>query len=59
MEWCLECHREPERFLRPRDRVFDVTWQPPADQRARGAELAKAYALRTTRELTDCSTCHR
>jgi len=59
MEWCLECHREPERFLRPRDRVFDVAWQPPADQLARGTELRKAYALRTTRELTDCSTCHR
>src|SRR5438105_624105 len=31
MQWCLECHREPERFLRPRERVFDVDWQPPAD----------------------------
>src|SRR3970282_2105996 len=23
MDWCLECHREPERFVRPRDRVFE------------------------------------
>jgi hypothetical protein len=59
MEWCLECHRAPERYLRPRDRVFDVDWQPPADQLARGMELRKRYGLRTTRELTDCSTCHR
>src|SRR5438045_9053611 len=22
MEWCLDCHREPERFLRPRNEVF-------------------------------------
>ena len=28
MEWCLECHRAPERFLRPRDKVFDMTWRP-------------------------------
>ena len=59
MQWCLECHREPERYLRPRDRVFDVDWQPPADQLARGAALRKQYGLRSTRELTDCSTCHR
>src|SRR6267378_6676280 len=27
MEWCLECHRYPERFVRPRDKVFDMEWQ--------------------------------
>ncbi len=59
MEWCLDCHRAPERFLRPREDVFDVHWQPPADQRRRGAALAQAYGLRSVRELTDCSTCHR
>lgn len=59
MQWCIDCHRAPERYLRPRDRVFDVDWQPPPDQLARGAELRRLYGLRTTRELTDCSTCHR
>jgi hypothetical protein len=59
MQWCLDCHRSPERYLRPRGEVFDVEWQPPPDQEARGRELRKAYHLRTTRELTDCSTCHR
>ncbi|HTS20964.1 MAG TPA: cytochrome c3 family protein [Casimicrobiaceae bacterium] len=59
MEWCLDCHRAPERYLRPRERVFDAGWQAPPDQAARGAELRKAYGLRATRELTDCSTCHR
>jgi hypothetical protein len=59
MQWCLECHRAPERFLRPRDRVFDTGWRPPPDQLARGLALRKAYGLRSTRELTDCSTCHR
>ena len=32
MSWCLECHRHPERYLRPRDKVFDFHWQPPANQ---------------------------
>ncbi len=31
MEWCLACHREPERFLRPKDKVFDMTWNIDAD----------------------------
>ena len=59
MQWCLECHRAPERWLRPRERVFDMSWRPPADQLARGAALRAAYGIRSTRELTDCSTCHR
>ena len=28
MEWCLDCHRHPERHLRPRDEVFNMKWQP-------------------------------
>lgn len=56
MEWCLDCHRAPERFVRPREAVFDVTWEPPPDQLARGRELVAAYRIR---RLTSCSTCHR
>jgi len=59
MQWCLQCHRDPERYLRPRDRVFDMAWQPSGDRRELGRRLAREYGLRTTRELTDCSTCHR
>ena len=58
-QWCLECHRNPEPILRPHDQVFNVEWRPPADQKARGAQLRRGYGLRSTRELTDCSTCHR
>src|SRR4029077_5862768 len=28
MEWCLGCHRAPEKFVRPRERVFDMNWRP-------------------------------
>src|SRR5205814_998304 len=27
MEWCLECHRNPERFVRRKDKVFDMEWR--------------------------------
>src|SRR5881394_3502573 len=29
MEWCLDCHREPERFLRPRNEVFNMKYHQP------------------------------
>ena len=56
MEWCLECHRDPARFVRPRERVFDVAWTPPSDQQTQGLRLVEEYGIR---RLTDCYTCHR
>jgi hypothetical protein len=56
MEWCVECHREPERFIRPRDEVFNMDWEPTGDQLVQGRQLAEEYHVR---KLTHCSTCHR
>jgi Cytochrome c7 and related cytochrome c/Class III cytochrome C family len=56
MEWCLDCHRHPERYVRPREHVFDLDWEPPADQMEQGEKLVEAYAIRTR---VDCDTCHR
>jgi NAD-dependent SIR2 family protein deacetylase len=61
MSWCLECHRNPEKFIRPREDVFQMGWAPPAGttQAALGAALAKRYGIRSEALLTSCSTCHR
>ena len=56
MTWCLDCHRHPERFVRPRSEVFSVTYVPPTDQLALGRKLVKEYRIQS---LTSCSTCHR
>jgi hypothetical protein len=56
MEWCLECHRQPERFVRPREQVFNMAWQASSDQRQTGLDLMKDYKIE---RHTDCSTCHR
>jgi Cytochrome c7 and related cytochrome c len=56
MEWCLECHRNPERFVRPREQVFNMDWQPPSDQIALGQKLVREYKIA---QLTSCSVCHR
>jgi hypothetical protein len=59
MEWCIECHRQPEQFLRPREDVFRMDWQPPSDQLALGRQLIKEYRIRSPAVLTSCDTCHR
>ena len=56
MEWCLECHRQPEQFVRPREAVFRVDYQPPANQQELGSRLVTDYQIQ---KLTSCSTCHR
>ena len=56
MEWCLECHRHPERHLRPRERVFSMDWAPEEPQADLGRRLIAEY---DARPRTDCSTCHR
>ena len=56
MEWCLECHRNPEQYVRPRSAVFRTDYQPPADQLALGTRLVAEYQIK---RLTSCSTCHR
>jgi hypothetical protein len=59
MNWCLECHRNPQQNLRPKDQIFNMDWKAPANQEQVGRQLAAEYKLRTTVELTSCSTCHR
>jgi len=59
MEWCLNCHRDPARYLRPRDQVFNMLYTPPADQLALGRQLVKDYDVAGPERLTSCSTCHR
>jgi len=56
MEWCLACHRAPERFVRPKEKVFDMAWVPPPDQLEQGRDLVERYGIAPR---TSCSTCHR
>jgi hypothetical protein len=56
MEWCLECHRAPEQFVRPKAEVFNAAYEPPANQLELGRRLVKEYDIHPR---TSCSTCHR
>ncbi len=72
MEWCLDCHRAPEKYLRPADQVFNMRYEKPSrrfpvsvdartftNQRKLGDYLKQKYSVRTAQDITSCSTCHR
>lgn len=56
MSWCLNCHRNPEDYVRPRSEVVTMGWKPPVEQRELGRKLVAEYKIQ---KLTDCYTCHR
>lgn len=55
MGWCLECHRNPEPNLRPREFITSMTWKAD-DPVAVGKMVAEKNHVHTR---TSCSTCHR
>jgi len=56
MNGCLECHRDPAQFIRPRSEVFNIDYKYPPNQAELGPQLVKEYHVQS---LTDCVTCHR
>lgn len=57
MRWCVDCHRHPERNIRPRSEVFNPRYMTPApNQDVIGPKLVAEYKVQS---LTDCVTCHR
>lgn len=59
MEWCIGCHRAPEKYLRPRSEVFNMAYVPPANQLELGQRLKAEYNVASVEHLTSCSVCHR
>lgn len=55
MEWCLDCHRNPEKYVGPREEVFNMAWSAD-DQAELGVKLVADYHINPR---IDCSTCHR
>src|SRR5881392_4531085 len=33
MEWCLDCHRNPAKNLRPTAQIYNMAWEAPAAER--------------------------
>jgi hypothetical protein len=61
MGWCLDCHRNPAKHLRPQSEITNLGWKPPVgeDGAKLGKELMDHYKIRDVAYMTSCSTCHR
>jgi hypothetical protein len=69
MEWCLECHRNPEPHLRPYDQIFNMAGQPSTEAANVGSNAnvkpsAKRDDVARNQDahfsgMTNCSVCHR
>lgn len=59
MKWCLDCHRQPQKYVRPRDKLYDMNWRTSSKQNAEGARLVAQYHIDTSGRLTNCNVCHR
>ena len=56
MSFCLDCHQDPAKFVRPENEVMNMAWTPPANQDQLGRQLVQAYHIQSK---ISCSTCHR
>jgi hypothetical protein len=59
MEWCIDCHRDPSRYVRPTSEITTMGYRPAVDQAVLGPELVRRYRIAGPEHLTSCSVCHR
>lgn len=55
MGWCLECHRQPQLYLRPKDQVTTMGYVQPANFVERNLERIRQEGVQPP---TNCSSCH-
>jgi hypothetical protein len=60
MQWCLECHRDPTPFIRPKDKITDMAFDPLSLTQEQRTELVKYHGVdHANHRLTNCAICHR
>lgn len=58
MDFCLECHRNPEKYIRPQEEVYNLDWERPTDS----GELDEIHEFVHDWKVNppqSCSGCHR
>jgi hypothetical protein len=56
MEWCINCHKNPQDYVRPRSEITTMGYRPAVSQAVLGPRLVKEYRINPP---LSCSTCHR
>jgi hypothetical protein len=58
MTFCLDCHRDPARRVRPLAEITHLDWKPESEakQEENGQRMVHDWHIQS---LENCSTCHR
>jgi len=57
MGFCLNCHRNPENYLRPPEQIFNLNWKTnAAAQKQLGEKFVHDWKVNSSQ---NCSACHR
>jgi len=58
MTFCLDCHRDPNKRLRPLDKITDLAYErsEDPDNKVRDFDFVKEWHVKTSE---NCSACHR
>ncbi|OIO59650.1 MAG: cytochrome C [Verrucomicrobia bacterium CG_4_10_14_3_um_filter_43_23] len=58
MTFCLDCHRNPENFVRPLNEVYNLDWKAESPEKQKQQGLAYVHDWKITPPVS-CSGCHR
>ncbi len=57
MQWCLECHWNPEEYIRPVEHVYTFGYEYPENQTEIGLQLIEERGINVD-YLDNCNVCH-
>jgi hypothetical protein len=56
MEWCLDCHRNPTKNLRPTSEIYNMAWEKPSSDRPVWCAVGDEKAGLPTAQSVSCLT---
>jgi hypothetical protein len=56
MEWCLDCHRNPAKNLRPTGQIYNMAWEAPAEDRPVWCSVGDDKTGTPTAQNVNCVT---
>jgi hypothetical protein len=56
MEWCLDCHRNPAKNIRPTSEIYNMAWEKPAEERPVWCALGESKDGTPTAQSVSCTT---
>ncbi len=56
MEWCLNCHRNPAKNLRPTSEIYNMAWEKPSEDRPVWCSVKQEQEGIPTAQSVDCTT---